>query len=315
MAEAKQDKVLSNVFNKKLKNWIDSSLVQSTSQNDNAYVTGYDKIIIPQFSGAIPQVDITGATDWNAQTLSTVTHTSNEYSINTRKFGAVLVTVLDEEELLYDKAAQIMDQMQIDIEKYLVEYTMYKWTTTKAGNLVPTTGTARLNRIGTTVKAMTYADFTAANQILDEQLIPAEGRVFVGNSRMIRDIKNMSEWDNSDVRTTEIMTTGYVGMLDGVKIYQRETNNVFAIGGAALQPFETAPVITDLFYGMIYHPAFVRSAIGTNATSGGAQFIVRYPSGVAGKPALEAYVRVGASRSYLDGATTSTGIVTIVETV
>lgn len=313
MAQAITDKILTREFNKKLYNAVDKEFWRQSSKNDSSRMDGTNQLTIPEHDGSIPQYTIDSSLDWNSLSLNEVSHTRNQYSIEVRGFGPVLVSVLDNEELMYDKAMEVQDQMLNDSIQFLAEKIVHNWLNDAGAYVVQTDSSAaqRDNVYGNTVYKLTYGKFLAAQQILDEQKVPREGRVFVANSRFMQDVKEMPEFDNSDRLTTEIVSNGTVPTLDGVKLIRRETDNMRLDSTLTKPSFGVSPTNTDLAAGILYHPDFVRHAVGTRESKEGAKFVVRYPAKTAGAPVYEGFVRVGGTRSY----SSDEGLVTIAEQV
>jgi len=318
MAELNNLISLAPQFNEKLYNAVDKSFWKLFSTDHSAFITERAKIEIPQFSGAIPSYDITSSTDWNAITLSQVAHTYKEYGFAQKGFGPVFVSSFDYENIPYDKASFVMDQMVKDAVQYVAEYITYNWTSVATNNVIPTTGTkTRTNKFGNTaIKRLTVKDISDANMKLDEQKgVPSDGRVCLLTARMFQDLKLDDDFNNSDMLKTNILSKGEVGSVDGVRLIIRETNNVFSSAGSALQAFGATPGATDLQYALVYHPDFVAQAVATQYGNGvGSAFFVGRKPGLQGQWVMEGYVRLGATIMYLgDGGTNDTGVVTIRE--
>ena len=310
---------ISKVFNERLFNKVDKTWWHQTSIDDNSAAVRANQVLIRDVLGKASHRTVDNETTTLATgTIATVAW--KPYPLLIAHFEPIIEQMADKAENLYDTATAIMKNMEGDIFKYLSERAMYNWTPETAANIIETNGSARTNKFGTAVKEMTYDNFLAAKQILMEQEYEDDEIYFKCNTRFYNDIKKMDAFDNSDLLKTKILTDGYVGMLDGVKIIVSESNNVFATGGAALQPFEQTPVSGDLAYGIMYHKTAVRKCVPqytrTNIDAGMvSKFIVTEPSGSGGGKAFEAIVRNGFTISRIETGNVNFGVVAIVEGV
>lgn len=178
---------------------------------------------------------------------------------------------LDEQwSLAYDKRADITSGIANALADDMAQRVYHSWlASADMSKSVKTTGAATASKpadaVGTR-KKLTYSDILDANEILDLQNVPAAGRVLSVHPSMVKDIKKLTEFNNSDQISTELLKTGTIGMIDGLKVVVAIAPNVLV---DAVASGDTAEALgygvtgtTESYFAAVFHPDFVCRVVG-----------------------------------------------------
>ena len=215
---------------------------------------------------------ITASTDNYVRPLSPGTRTdqSVEISLSGIKIDPFYVKLDEQWELAYDKRASITEGMVNAIADDAKQRVYWGWiNTANMSNSVKTTGAAGASKpTGATGdrKKITYADILNASEILDLQNIPSSGRVMVIHPSMVKDIKQLSEFDTSESISTELLSRGTIGYIDGIQVVKANVDKVLvdavASGSTASGATYAATGTTYSFVASVFHPDFVCKVVG-----------------------------------------------------
>lgn len=178
---------------------------------------------------------------------------------------------LDEQwEFAYDKRASITTGMADSLADEAKQRVYHSWlNTSDMDESIKTTGAATATlptgATGTRLR-ITYDNILDATLKLDEQNIPQSGRVIVIPPSMVKEIKQLDEFNSSDQISTELLSKGVIGYIDGLQVIKASTNKVLA---NAVASGDTATVAdygttgtTFSYFASVYHPDFVCKVYG-----------------------------------------------------
>lgn len=271
------------------------------SINDSAFVNGH--------SVHVPQAGSLNSATRDRSVLPAAigqrTDTDNTYLLHEYSTDPVVVTNVEEVETTYDKFQSIVNQMAGTLYEAIGTWTVYEWGATT--NIVTTSGTSRpayaSYQTGTR-NALTFADILKAMSILNIQNVPTDGRVMVIDGYLYQDLLQLDEFKSAPTLMSGIMLNGAVGTIAGASVYVRTPSLRYDSGNNLLDPDQPQNA-TDNLGLLIYHPNFVRFALGT------VEFFVDNSNPSYYGDIVSALARSGAVKGY----TNETGVVSIVESV
>jgi len=180
------------------------------------------------------------------------------------------VNLEDAWELSFDKRASITEGMANSLNDLGKQKVYWGWmNTSKFANSIKTTGltgsTLATGATGTR-KKITYDDILNATLKLDLQNVPHDGRVMVVPPALYKEIKALSQFVASDVLSTELLSRGVVGMIDGISVVRANVNQVLvdavASGSTSVSADFGVTGTTYSFFIPVYHPSMVARVIG-----------------------------------------------------
>jgi hypothetical protein len=302
-------------------NQISENLYQNNdfmkSATDHSMWVRYKTVHVPQ-SGAKPTVEKNRAV--LPATIGSRTDSELTYNLNQYTADPILITNLEELQISYAKRQSVLMNIMSQLQFVVSTQTLYTWAPAGAGRIVRTSGsTSTYNLPHTTAtgsrKMLTFADITAAKQILDNDYVPAQGRILLIPAYMYNtDLLNISGVIQADAFGQPVAPSGVVARVAGfdimvrpdVLVYNNSATPVIkAINGDGSL---TSAAATDNGAILAYHPNFVAHALGSitpyyNAGSNGSGLPEYYGS------IFSAEVMHGASLLY----STQKGVVAIVQ--
>lgn len=215
---------------------------------------------------------ITASVDDYARPLTPGQRTDSlvEISLAGLKIDPFYVQLDEQWELAYDKRASITEGMSNALSDDAAQRIYHSWVNSADMDLsVKTTGAATASKPAGatgTRKKITYQDIIDATEKLDIQNVPQSGRVMVIAPSMVKDIKKLAEFNNSDQISTELLSRGVIGYIDGIQVVKANTNNVLvdavASGDTASGVTFGATGTTYSYVASIFHPDFVCRVVG-----------------------------------------------------
>lgn len=240
--------------------WMDQSI------NDDDNVRGNTVEI--QNSGALPAVLVDNTT-WPL-TVSQRTDTPDNYQIETLNTE---VTQLTDVEALIEaggasKRASIVAQQAAALRTKAASRLLVDWLTGVTSK-VPTTGTgsaATLPGATGNRRAITQTDLQTALEVLQNDEIPvdeANKPILLIPVRFYRDMMAIDNFIQADKlgTTNGPLISGQIGEVLGIRIVMRTLVARFD-SGDNLKAEEAAGAIGDSHAAVLYHPGFVRKAMG-----------------------------------------------------
>jgi Phage capsid protein len=242
----------------------DNSFLDDCQNWDEYVVQGILDVIIPQ-AGApagfernrsvLPAV-ITRRTD------SDIKYTMVDYTINPQ-----LALELERIQLSYPKMESVVRQMVLNLKQGMAEDILYTWRPEINSSIIPTSGdVAKSALAGSTGnrKLLTLNDVIDANTLLDNQLIPSEGRVMMLTSAMYNNLMKDKDLKNNFNKDLADLSKGVLGELMGFKIKKRAKVSVIDNSGTVKLP-GAAVSATDSEASLFWHPSFVGRSLGNIA--------------------------------------------------
>jgi hypothetical protein len=199
------------------------------------------------------------------------TDTDFTYSLNNYKGEPLLITNLEELQNSYDKRSSVLGNVTRNMNYAIGNQTLYAWAPSGASRIVRTSGSA----VGTalspsatgTRNAITLTDIASLKAKLDNDNVPAEGRILLMPADMYNNqllaISNIQAFYAYNLPTLQ---NGKVPTLFGFEVMVRPTVVVYdtsavikAIGDNGVP---SSPASTDNLACIAYHPDFVSKALG-----------------------------------------------------
>lgn len=287
------------------------------SATDHSMWVSYKTVHVPQ-AGAKPTVEKNRGVlpaSIGQRTDSELTYSLNQYTVD-----PVLVTNIEELQISYPKRMSILKNILSQLQFVVSTQTLYSWAPSGASRIVRTSGsTSTVNLPHTTAtgsrKMLTLADISAAKQILDNDYVPAQGRILLVPSYMFNiDLLNIGNIAQAYAFGQPVLPSGVVARVMGFDIMVRPDVLVYDnTGTPVIKGIEgdgslTTPATSDNGAAIAYHPNFVAHALGSitpyyNSGSNGNGLPEYYGS------IFSAEVMHGASLLY----STQKGIVAIVQ--
>lgn len=284
---------------------------------DHSMWVRYKTVHVPQ-SGAKPTVEKNRSV--LPATIGSRTDSELTYNLNQYTADPILITNLEELQISYAKRQSVLMNIMSQLQFVVSTQTLYTWAPAGASRIVRTSGsTSTTNLPHTTAtgsrKMLTFADITAAKQILDNDYVPAEGRVLLVPAYMYNtDLLNIAGVIQAYAFGQAVAPTGVVARVAGFDIMIRPDVLVYdntatpVIKGIEGDGTLTSAAATDNGAILAYHPNFVAHALGSitpyyNAGSNGSGLPEYYGS------IFSAEVMHGASLLY----SSQKGVVAIVQ--
>ena len=222
---------------------------------------------------------------------------------------------LDEQhELSFDKRASISGHLVEAVADFAKTKVLWGWmndvvwssasvkTTGLSGATMPTGATGARKKI-------TYNDIISANEKLDLQNVPQDGRVMIIHPSLYKDLKGLTEFVENQVYCDDLLKQGIVGTVDGIRIIKGNTNSVLinavASGSTPSMLAYGATGTTASFGALVYHPNFVARVIGRT------ELFVNMNDALFTSDVMTLTQRVGGGASRQDGK----GLVAIVQEI
>lgn len=176
-----------------------------------------------------------------------------------RNMDALKVSYLKRKDMLGDHSSILQE----DVANYL----MYVWSANQAANIALTTGATRdATAVGATGqrKGITYKDIKAAMVKMDVQNIPRKGRKILMNPMMLSDLLDDPKLTSRDwVDANNSLQDGLIGRLNGFDVFVRSTIAAYADNATLPKDPLAVAAATDDAGCLLWHPNFVRRALGT----------------------------------------------------
>lgn len=199
------------------------------------------------------------------------TDTDFTYSLNNYKGEPILITNLEEMQNSYDKRSSVLGNVIRNMNYAIGNQTLYAWAPSGASRIVRTSGSA----VGTalapsatgTRNAVTLADIAALKAKLDNDNVPAEGRILIMPADMYNNqllaISNIQAFYAYNLPTLQ---NGKVPTLFGFEVMVRPSVVVYDTS-AVIKTINdigvpSSPATTDNLACIAYHPDFVSKAMG-----------------------------------------------------
>ncbi len=284
---------------------------------DHSMWVRYKTVHVP-LSGAKPTVEKNRSV--LPATIGSRTDSELTYNLNQYTADPILITNLEELQISYAKRQSVLMNIMSQLQFVVSTQTLYTWAPSGASRIVRTSGstsTYNLPHASATGsrKMLTFADITAAKQILDNDYVPAEGRVLLVPAYMYNtDLLNIAGVIQAYAFGQAVAPTGVVARVAGFDIMVRPDVLVYnnsatpVIKGINGDGSVQMAAPTDNGAILAYHPNFVAHALGSitpyyNAGSNGSGLPEYYGS------IFSAEVMHGASLLY----STQKGVVAIVQ--
>jgi hypothetical protein len=281
----------------------DNSFVVN-SKDDTKWVNN-DIVHLPQ-SGTLP------STVRNRATLpATIVQRVDaivDYSLHAFSTDPSLITDMDSVIVSYAKRQDMLSDHIMTLDDKTTKYMPFVWAANTTAAIVTTTGTTlrAASAVGATGqrKMVTKQNIIDAMIKMDMMNIPRDGRCMLLNPMFIGDLLSDATLTSRDwVDNNNAYMDGTIARLFGCKVYTRSEVGAYANGlNVPKDPDALADVLDDAF-GMMWHPSFVRRALGATKA-----FIDEDKPEYYGT-VFSAQVRAGGSKSYTNGR----GIVCIKE--
>lgn len=233
------------------------------SINDDAFVEKNKTVSLPQ-SGSVPVVERNRTTfpaDADQRTDTVVTYDLDEYTTDPTH-----IQDIEEMETSYDKRTSVTMEHADTLQKTIADWMAYHWAADAAGQIVRTTGDDRVAFIAGATgnrKKITYVDFLGAKRVLDNQDVPAEGRVCLLPAEMYNDLFELDEVINLQKQGTANLPSGVVARILGFDIMMRSNVVSYTNAGTPVKRTPDAAALTTAnAAALFYHEKFVRRAKG-----------------------------------------------------
>ena len=168
--------------------------------------------------------------------------------------------------LSYNKMASAMGQDMNILKQYAAEGLLYSWVPASS-NIIATSGAATPTHLSGTTgnrKKIKLEDLEEAQARMDEQNIPADGRVSLFSARMFKQlVAQLSTSDYKDFSRTYDPAKGIVGELFGFKLLKRSKVLRATTGNTFRDPASSTVAATDIDVVMCWHKDAVERALGT----------------------------------------------------
>jgi len=190
------------------------------------------------------------------------------YTLDEFTSDPILITDAETVELSYDKKASVMGETEAALAETIGDEILYKWAPSVAAQFVRTSGSTAVvaHTDGATGnrKALTVADLAAAKLILNKQGAPAQGRVAVIDSDMMKQLTdNLTATQYRDFSASYDEKNGIIGRLEGFDLLDRGyvlryTNDTLPV----LKTPDAAAATDDNAAALCWHPLMVARALG-----------------------------------------------------
>lgn len=193
------------------------------------------------------------------------------YSLNNYKGEPILITNLEEMQNSYDKRSSVLGNVTRNMRFAIGNQTLYAWTPSGASRIVRTSGTASATALAPsatgTRNAITLNDISAMKAKLDNDNVPAEGRILMMPADMYNNqllqINNIQAFYAYNM---PVIQTGKAPTIFGFEILIRPSICVYDTS-AVIKPINDlgnplTPATTDNLACVAYHPDFVSKAEG-----------------------------------------------------
>lgn len=198
------------------------------------------------------------------------------FTMNTYATDLFRVGNTEEVELSYNKMNSIIGTHARKLADTIGNQALIAWapsaTTYGTTRIFRTTGAASATTLCTTAtgyrSCITAADILRAKGILDQDLVPSEGRILEIPSAMHSELLAINEFIRADAYGNSNIPTGVIGYIYGIKVMPRP--NVLVITSASTPALVavndagqfTGNTVSSCYGAMMFHPDFVAKANG-----------------------------------------------------
>lgn len=207
-------------------------------------------------------------------TISQRTDTDLTYDMAEYTTDPILLTNIEELQINYAKRQSVLRQHIDTLGDVIANQTLYAWAPSGSTRIVRTSGTAVGTALAPTAtgnrKAITLADILSLKSVLDNDKVPATGRVLLLPADMynaqllaIQDVYQAQSYGSS------ALPSGVVNRIHGFDIMVRPTVVVYDNTGTPVikavdaDGTPTTEATTDNLGALAFHPNFVCKAMGT----------------------------------------------------
>lgn len=237
---------------------------------DHSMFISNKTVHIPQ-AGAAPGV--TKNRSLFPGTISQRTDTDLTYDMMNFTGDPTHLTNLDELQINYNKRQSIMDSYYEKLGAVVGNTILYQWAPSGSTRIVVTSGAASAlslphSTATGTRKAITLLDISKAKAKLDNDNVPADGRILL----MPADMYNNELLAISDIKqfysyNAEVLKTGIAGYIYGFAVMIRPQVFVYDVSNVIKAIDDEGEIITpavdDNNAALAYHPKYVSRALGT----------------------------------------------------
>jgi len=237
-----------------------SNLFINHSTDDSAYVHG-KSVHVP--NAGTPQAITVDLSSFPA-TATERTDTDIEYTIHSFSARPARVRILEDDVLEYAKRQSVMGASYNAVVEKISDYMPYYWSVgLPTANLVSATGptgsTLSYSWQTGTRKTILFEDIKSAALVLNKANVPQDGRIILCDPTQLNQIMSLDEFTGSEKITNQIAIEGSMGKIFGLNVIVR--SQVLWVSGTTVQAPTVTGVTTDAL-ALVYHPSFVRKAIG-----------------------------------------------------
>lgn len=191
-----------------------------------------------------------------------------EYALQNFTSDPTRVRNLTQLKTSYGLRQDVLSDHSYSIEEDVADYLLFAWAANLAGAITSTTGTLRdasaLGATGTR-KAFTMADLKKAMTMLDMQNVPRAGRKIILNPLFHSDLLDDPKLTSRDyVDANNSVQEGLVGRALGFDVFVRSKVVSYADASTTPKDPKAATAATDDAGAVIWHPRFVRRAVGSS---------------------------------------------------
>ncbi len=238
------------------------------SRNDNAYVD-HDFVRLPQ-SGAKPK-SARNRTVFPAAITERIDALVS-YQMQWFSTDPTRIRNAEQHALSYAKRKDVAQDHVAVLQQDASEYLLSVWSGNSAATVSVTSGPLRAaSAVGATGnrKSLTLADVKTAMTKMDLQNIPRKGRKILLNPIFHSDLLDDTKLTSRDYTPENggNMMEGKVGMLWGFEVFVRSSVNSYANNSFAPKDPVALPAVDDDAGALIWHPNFVRRAVGTTVVN------------------------------------------------
>lgn len=191
-----------------------------------------------------------------------------EYQLQNFTSDPTRVRNLTQLKTSYALRQDVLSDHSYSIEEDVADYLLFAWAANLAGAITSTTGTLRdASATGATGtrKGFTLADLKKAMVMLDLQNVPRTGRKIILNPIFHADLLDDPKLTSRDyVDVNNSVQEGLVGRALGFDVFVRSKVVSYADASTTPKDPKAATATTDDAGAVIWHPRFVRRAVGSS---------------------------------------------------
>lgn len=287
------------------------------AKNWSSYING-GIVHVPQAGAGVLPVDITGATVYPVAT-SQVTYDDLTFTNKMIAAPPRFVSNINMAEASFDTRSEVMKEMVAYLKQAISINIMFGWSpaASATGSIIRTSGTTtRTNIYGqAAMKAITFQDILDARAKLVRANADLNNLYLIVDPIMYNDLILLGEFTNADELAIQTTVNGFVGMIAGMKVIQRNLGNPYTALGAkpASLLYNDSYDNTHFSSALVVDGSKVGYALGTVENGEIKVGFQEYAPGYY-NDLLQAHTRVGASHQYLEDANNNIkGVVAIIE--